>query len=177
MGKVGRPPKYSPERVAEICKYISEGHTKETAAKAAGITPATFYEWANIYSEFSDAVKRAEADFRDWEMNGILKDAKASLKTLICGQEYEEIKTEYEQNPLEPTKPRIKKQYRTTKKVLPNVTAVIFALCNRDPENWKNRISQELSGKVETDGASNVNLSSISDELLGKVMEELKGKE
>lgn len=172
--KVGRPPKYSPERVAQICELIARGETKETAAKAAGITPATFCEWQNTFPEFLEAVKRAEADFREWEQNGILKDAKASLRTLICGLEYEEIKTEYEQNPTEPNKPRIKKQYRTTKKVLPNVTAVIFALCNRDPENWKNRISQELSAKVETDGSSNVNLKSIPDNLLEQVMNALK---
>lgn len=177
MAKAGRKPTYNPERVEIILKSLEAGETVKVACQKGGISHDTFYEWKKQFPEFTEAVKNAENVFREWEMNGILSDAKRSLKQLICGYEYEETKTEYERDPANPMKPRIKRQSVTSKKVLPNVTAVIFALCNRDPENWKNRVAQELSGKVETDGASNVNLSSISDELLGKVMEELKGKE
>ena len=171
--KAGRPPKMTPERVAIICKCLSDGDTVETACKIAGISEDTFSRWKENYTDFADAVKRAKKDYEEWERNGILHDSISSLKKLICGIEYEEIKTEYVND--ESGQPTIRKQTRTTKRVLPNVTAVIFALCNRDPENWKNRISNEISGKLDTETDMGINLKEIPDDLLAKVIESIKG--
>lgn len=165
---------YTPERVKRICDAIERGETNETAAKIGGIHVSTFCEWQNSKPEFSEAVKRAKAAFEDWQMNGILEDARKSLKTLVCGQEYEEIKTEYEND--KSGNPRIKKQTRVTKKILPNPTAVIFALCNRDPEHWQNRVNNELSGKIETETKSNISLANVPDDLLAKVIDAINGK-
>lgn len=174
MAKRGRQPMYTPERVKIICDALARGETQGTAYKLAGIVADTYYRWLKERSEFSEAVKKAQAAFQDWQMNGILEDARKSLKTLICGQEYEEIKTEYEND--KNGNPRIKKQIRITKKVLPNPTAVIFALCNRDPEHWQNRVNTELSGKVETETKSNVSLANVPDDLLAKVIDAINGK-
>lgn len=165
---------YTPERVKRICDAIERGETNETAAKIGGIAVGTFFRWMDEKSEFKDAVKRAKAAFEDWQLNGILEDAKKSLKTLICGQEYEEIKTEYEDD--KAGSPRIKKQTRTTKKIMPNPTAVIFALCNRDPEHWQNRVANEVSGKIETEAKSSVSLSNVPDSLLAQVIDAINGK-
>lgn len=167
---------YNPDRVGKICKAIENGETNATAAKIAGISITTFCEWQAKFPEFAEAVKKAKSAFEDWQMNGILDDARKSLKTLICGQEYEEIKTEYEQDPRNPGEPRIKKQTRITKKVLPNATAVIFALCNRDPANWKNRVSNEIVGKIETETKNDVSLANVPDDLLAQVIEAINGK-
>lgn len=168
---------YSPERVAKICSAIEHGETNETAAKIGGISVTTFCDWQAKKPEFAEAVKRAKSAFEDWQLNGILADAKKSLKTLIMGQEYEEIKTEYEQDPKNPSSPRIKKQTRITKKVLPNATAVIFALCNRDPEHWQNRINNDISGKLTTESSGGgVSLANVPDELLAKVIDAINGK-
>lgn len=176
MAKRGRQPMYTPERVAKICKAIENGETNETAAKIGGIAVSTFCEWQAKKPEFMEAVKKAKAAFEDWQMNGILEDARKSLKTLICGLEYEEIKTEYEQDPKNPNSPRIKKQIRTTKKILPNPTAVIFALCNRDPEHWQNRVSNEISGKIETESKPGITLANVPDNLLAQVIDAINGK-
>lgn len=165
---------YTPERVKRICDAIERGETNETAAKIGGIAVGTFFRWMDQKSEFKDAVKRAKAAFEDWQLNGILEDAKKSLKTLICGQEYEEIKTEYEDD--KAGNPRIKKQTRITKKIMPNPTAVIFALCNRDPEHWQNRVTNEVSGKIETEAKSSVSLSNVPDSLLAQVIDAINGK-
>lgn len=165
---------YTPERVAKICKAIENGETNAVAAKIGGIHVATFCEWQNTKPEFAEAVKRAKATFEDWQLNGILEDAKKSLKTLICGQEYEEIKTEYEND--KNSNPRIRKQIRVTKKVLPNPTAVIFALCNRAPGEWSNRHIQELTGKIETESKPGVTLSNVPDNLLAQVIDAINGK-
>lgn len=175
MAKRGRQPLYTPERVAKICKALENGETKEKAAKMAGIVPQTFCRWMNEKSEFRESVKKAEQAFEDWQLNGILEDAKKSLKTLICGQEYEEIKTEYEND--KNGNPRIRKQTRVTKKVLPNPTAVIFALCNRDPEHWQNRVANEISGKLQTENTgAGVSLANVPDSLLAQVIDAINGK-
>lgn len=173
----GRKPKYTPERVARICKAIENGETNETAAKIGGVSVSTFCEWQATKREFSEAIKRAKEKFEDWQMNGILADAKKSLKTLICGQEYEETKTEYENDPNNPGTPKIKKQTIITRKVLPNPTAVIFALCNRDPENWKNRQTNEITGYLQTETDAKVDLSAVPDELLEQVLAKINGEE
>ena len=175
MAQRGRQAKYTPERVRIICDAIERGETNETAAKLGGIHIATFCEWQNTKSEFAEAVKRAKAAFEDWQMNGILEDARRSLKTLVCGQEYEEIKTEYEND--KNGQPRIKKQTRTTKKILPNPTAVIFALCNRDPEHWQNRVAQDVNGKIDVEQkGSGVSLANVPDSLLAQVIDAINGK-
>ena len=172
--KRGRRLKYTPERVEKICRAIEAGETNEVAAKLGGISVSTFCEWQASKPDFSEAIKKARERFEEWQMNGILEDARKSLKTLICGQEYEEIKTEYEND--KTGNPRIRKQTRVTKKIMPNPTAVIFALCNRDPEHWQNRVTNELSGKIETETKSELSLKNVPDDLLAKVIESINGK-
>lgn len=169
--KMGRPPKCTPERVEKICQALENGESIEMAARMAGITKPTYYDWLEKNLDFSNRVKEAKARFEDWQLHGILEDARKSLKTLICGCEYDETKTEYE--PGEKGLPRIKKQITITKKILPNATAVIFALCNRDPENWSNRHIQELTGRIETESKPNIPLDKIPDELLAQVIESM----
>lgn len=174
--KVGRKPMFTPERVEAILDSLRKGDSDEVAAKIGGISKTTFYEWQNTKPEFADAVKSAKADFEQWTLGEILTDARRGLKVLVCGTEYEEVKTEYEQDPRNPSAPRIKKQTRQTKKILPNATAVIFALCNRDPDHWQNRVSQELSGKIETEQSTEVSLANVPDSLLEQVIDAIYKK-
>lgn len=165
---------YTPERVAKICKAIEDGETNAMAAKIGGIAISTFCEWQAEKPEFMEAVKRAKAAFEDWQLNGVLEDAKKSLKTLICGQEYEEVKTEYKSDAN--GQPVIKSQVRTTKRILPNATAVIFALCNRDPEHWQNRINADVNSKVTAETKTDLSLANVPDDLLAQVIEAINGK-
>ena len=174
---MGRPPKYTPDRVAKILDAIKQGDGVEIAAKKAGVSPSQFYDWQAKKPEFSEAVKAAKAEFEEWELKDLLQDAKKSLKVLICGQEYDETKTEYEQDPKNPAQPRVKRMTTTRKRVLPSATAVIFALCNRDPEHWQNRVAQEISGKLDTDGRTEVSLAKVPDELLAQVIEAINGSD
>ncbi len=58
----GRPTKYSPATVKLVCEGISKGMPFKYAAARAGISTDTLCTWRNTYPEFSDAIKRAEAD-------------------------------------------------------------------------------------------------------------------
>ena len=162
----------TPERVAIICKSIASGDPIQTACKLAGISDETFSRWLDNV-EFAEAIKKAKKDFEEWEMNGILETAKRGLKKLLEGEEYEEVTTEYVND--DKGNPTIRKQTRKTKKIPSSATATIFALCNRDPDGWKNRISNEISGKIDTEAETNLNLKDIPDDLLAQVIESIKG--
>lgn len=167
--------KYTPECVESICQALRNGCTDLDAARAAGISKDTFYEWIKTAPDFADLVKKAKREFQEWEFYGILADAKKSLKTLICGIEYEETKTELvrEQGKGEM---KIVKQTKTTKRVPPSATAIIFALCNRDPEHWQNRVASDITAKVDADTKADVSLASVPDDLLAQVLECIKNK-
>ena len=63
------------------------------------------------------------------------------------------------------------------KRVPPSATAIIFALCNRDPEHWQNRVSNDISGKIETENkGAGVSLANVPDSLLSQVIEAINGK-
>lgn len=169
-----RQSKCTPERVEIICKIIADGGTDIEAARNAKISKDTFYTWLKEKPDFADAVKNARKRFEEWEMNGILGDAKKSLKTLILGQDYEEIKTEYE--PGKSGQPQIRKQTITKKRIPPNATAIIFALCNRDPDNWSNRHINEIEGKIQTESKPGVSLANVPDDLLGQIIDIINTK-
>lgn len=65
---IGRPTKLTPDVQEIVVKAIRSGATHDIAAMAAGIHRDTFYDWKSrgeagepIYSDFSDALKTAEA--------------------------------------------------------------------------------------------------------------------
>ena len=65
-----RPTKLSPQRQAQICEYVAQGSSREVAARACGVDPATLYRWmqrgeaepAGIYRKFCEAIKKADAE-------------------------------------------------------------------------------------------------------------------
>jgi transposase len=65
-----RPTKLNPERQAQICGYVAEGHSREVAAQACGVAATTVYRWMkrgeanpdSSYGEFCTALKRADAE-------------------------------------------------------------------------------------------------------------------
>jgi hypothetical protein len=67
---VGRPTKLTPQVQKRICAAIKAGNYASVAARAAGITEATFHNWMKAgegqesgeFFEFFEAVKKAEAE-------------------------------------------------------------------------------------------------------------------
>tara|TARA_Y100001963_G_scaffold132701_1_gene191575 strand:+ start:299 stop:763 length:465 start_codon:yes stop_codon:yes gene_type:complete len=68
---MGRKTKCTPKTIARVAEGLRIGMTHELASQYGGINPDTFYEWlklarqpdcAECYSEFSEAIKAAEAD-------------------------------------------------------------------------------------------------------------------
>ena len=67
---MGRPTKRTAERQERLLQALRAGNYREASARAAGISPATLYNWlrrgaaesSGVYREFLEAVERAEAE-------------------------------------------------------------------------------------------------------------------
>jgi len=169
----GRKGKYTPENIQKVCKAIAQGKTDKDACKTINITTKTYYDWLQKKSEFCNAIKNAKREYEDWQNTELVKDAKKSLKELICGYTQTTTKTRKYKNAQ-----GVWQEETTTevKKMPPSSTAIIFALCNRDPEHWQNRISNEIAGKIETEAKQTVSLANVPDELLGQLIDCIQNK-
>lgn len=171
--KKGRKPQWTDAKVEIMCKAIAQGKSYKEAYTAARLSKQTFFRHLNEDSDFRDAVKKAESEYQDWYDAQIVVDCKRSLLELIRGYEYDEVTTETGTDLR--GKPVSKKKI-THKKVGPNPTAIIFALCNRDPDNWKNRVNNEIIGKIDTDSKQELSLKHVPDDLLAQVIDAINKK-
>ena len=58
---MGRPTKLTPELQERVCQLLRAGNFVDAAVKAAGISPATHYDWIKR----GDPGRRAKKDARD----------------------------------------------------------------------------------------------------------------
>ena len=172
--KKGRKPQWTDTKVEIMCKAIAAGKSYKDAFTAARVSKATFYAHLANDSDFLDRVKKAEQEYQDWYDSQLVVDCKRSLIELVNGYEWDETTTEHALNKAGKMV-EVKKKV-VHKKAAPNPTAIIFALCNRDPEHWQNRVNNELSGKIETETKSNISLANVPDDLLAKVIDAINGK-
>ena len=99
------------------------------------------------YSEFSESIKKAEAERTAF----FVAEAKKSLLKKIQGYTVQEKHVitvgsgKFDVNGREI--PRIKEQKVVDKHYQPDTAAIIFTLTNGEPENWKNRQNNEVTGK------------------------------
>src|SRR5690606_4320989 len=139
--------KYNKKLVKEICDLLASGkHSIEDTCKIVGIAKQTYYFWKDKKTEFADAVENAEVK----RLEAYKEMAVSGLAKLLDVHEYEEVTTEYEND--KAGKPKIKGQKRVLKKIMPNPTAVIFTLTNRDNANWKNRQNTDITSKGDKIG-------------------------
>ena len=172
--KKGRKPQWTEVKVEIMCKAIADGKSYKDAMKAAKVGHTAFYKHLSEDADFADKVKNAEKKYQDWYDSQLVVECKRSLIELVRGYEWEETTTET--IPGKDGKATITKTKVVHKRAAPNPTAIIFALCNRDPEHWQNRVNQELSGKIETETKQNVSLSNVPDDLLAQVINAINGK-
>ena len=88
----------------------------------------------------------------------IVAEAKKSLVKMIRGYTVQEKKTvtcDSGRKDEETGKPivKVKEHSVIDKHIQPNVAATIFALVNRDPDNWKNKQDTSMDLKAEVTGS------------------------
>ena len=172
--KKGRKPQWTDTKVEIMCKAIAAGKSYKDAFTAARVGKTAFYAHLRNDANFADRVKKAEQEYQDWYDSQLVVDCKRSLTELVRGYEWDETTTE--SVTAKDGKTKITKTKVVHKKAAPNPTAIIFALCNRDPEHWQNRVNNELSGKIETETKSNISLANVPDDLLAKVIDAINKK-
>ena len=117
------------DALLRVTGWARDGLTDEQVARNMGIGYSTFREWLNKYPALLAALKKGKAPVDMEVENALLKRA--------LGYEYEEVCTEITELPGGKKRKHIKK---TTKMVLPDVTAQIFWLKNRRPGRWRDKI-------------------------------------
>ena len=173
--KKGRKPQWTETKVDIMCKAIATGKSYKDAFTGARVSKAAFYAHLANDKDFQDRVKKAETEYQDWYDSQLVVECKRSLMELVRGYEYDETTTETGTDGR--TGKPVTKTKVVHKKVGPNPTALIFALCNRDPEHWQNRVTNELSGKVTTETTGNgISLANVPDSLLAQVIDAINGK-
>lgn len=155
--------KYSEKIAQQIFDLIAKGeHTDRDVCLQVGITPQTFIEWKNTKADFAELIEEAYVE----RQAAFAKMARSGLAKLIDVYEYEEVTTEALTDSRGRT--RIIRNAKTvTKKIMPNVNAVIFALTNAEPERFKNLQSLKVDHTTKGDKINQgIDLSKLSfDEL------------
>lgn len=138
--------KYAPwltdDGLLRVEGWAREGLIDAQIAHNMGIAYSTFKDWLNRFPALLAALKKGKAPVDLEVENALLKRA--------LGYEYEETTTEIEEIPTNKKDEdgniifRRKKHIRkTTKQVLPDVTAQIYWLNNRRTDRWRNRKAVE----------------------------------
>ncbi len=172
--KPGRKPQWTDAKVEIMVKAIAAGKSYKDAFTAARVGKTAFYSHLGNDANFAEKVKKAEQEYQEWYDSQLVVDCKRSLLELVQGYEWDETTTELaldKKGKMVEVKKKI-----VHKKAAPNATAIIFALCNRAPEEWSNKHIQEISGKLETETKQAVSLASVPDELLAQVIDAINGK-
>lgn len=157
------------KRIIDMVKSDTYTHTE--ICDACGISRRIFYYWREQNPEFDQDVRDAE----DARMQDLVKVAKRSLRRKVEGYTVDETQVlsipSKEKDANGKPKPVIKEQRTTHRHVAPDTAAIIFTLTNGDPDNWRNRQTNEVTGK---DGAPL--FKDISDSDLDKRIAELERK-
>lgn len=130
----------APEGLLKIQGWARDGLSDKQIAHNIGITQTTLYEWQKRFPELSEALKKGKEVVDREVENAMLKRA--------LGYEYDEVTQEpVTDKDTGVTEMRVTK--RVTKQIVPDVTAQIFWLKNRKPEEFRDKRDVELSGSVD----------------------------
>lgn len=144
----------APEGLLKIQGWARDGLSDKQIAHNIGITQTTLYEWQKRFPELSEALKKGKEVVDREVENALLKRA--------MGYEYTEVTQEPVKNK-DTGEVQMRVTKRVTKQIVPDVTAQIFWLKNRKPEEFRDKRDVELSGSVD--------LGSIIEKARGRVDE------
>jgi hypothetical protein len=157
VNKRGPKSKYDPAMHPQLAKWMCRaGAIDEDIAKEFGVSIGTLKRWKNEYPELRSALKTSK-DFID----SLVED---SLLKRALGYSYEETEVSMADDG-EDGKKKKKRIKKITKQVLPDTTAQIFWLKNRQKRNWR----QEPEPAVSNEGEA---AKQFLDALKGKAAEE-----
>lgn len=140
--------KYNQKIVKAICDIIAkDSYTIAEICAMVGISESCYYNWQANVVEFGEAIKKAREKYDEM----VVREAKKSLMKKIQGYTIQEKHTIYTESAVKDIsgnpKPKIKEQKVVDKHFQPDTVAIIFALTNKAPDEYRNRQSNEITGK------------------------------
>ena len=137
----GRPSKYETHikpHLEQIKKWAEQGATERQIAKQLGVAYSSFCLYKTKYPELSELLKSKD-------MKPLVEELRSALVKKALGFEYKEKKEYIKEDP--ETGNKVKYLEITTKKALPDTTAIFGALNIYDPEYVRDRKNHELRKK------------------------------
>lgn len=125
----------TPALLKKVEKLAAKGLYLTEIADQLGWSEATIHKYKSSNVELAEAIKRGQQkDIRE-TVNALTKRVK--------GYSYTEVTKERAKNG------RLVVTKEVKKRVPPSDTAIIFKLVNKDPDNYKHKSEQVVSGDVE----------------------------
>lgn len=143
----GRPTRYKKEFAVQAAKLCKLGATDKDLADFFGVVEQTVNNWKKSHPEFFESLKDAK--------NELDSKVERSLFERATGYEHSEDKI-FNAN----GEPLI---VPTVKRYPPDTTAAIFWLKNRKPQEWRDKVDLEHSGKVDNIN-HNIDYSKMTDD-------------
>jgi hypothetical protein len=160
--------KYNQRVVKKIVDlFKSDTYTVAEICESVRIGKRTYYDWMLQYPDFKEAIENAREEFNE----KIIIEARHSLRKKVNGYTVRETKvvtvpgTAKDANGM-PT-PVIKEQSVNERHIAPDTAAIIFTLTNGDPEHWKNRQNNEVTGAGGKNLLDNKSIEDLKVELNG----------
>lgn len=135
-----RGPRYDPLTYPEKARqWAKEGLLDWMIAERFGVCRQRITEWMAKYTDFADAIKKGKEDAINQVENALFKRA--------MGYKYEETKVIAEAGP-DGKAGKVTRVEKIEKSLAPDVTAQIFILKNKLPDEYKDVNRQEHSGTI-----------------------------
>lgn len=130
----------SHDGLLKIEGWARDGLIDEQIAKKMGISASTLYVWKDKYNKISESLKKGKEVVDREVENALLKRA--------LGYEYVEKTKELVKDP-ETGERKLVVTKEITKSVIPDVTAQIFWLKNRKPNEWRDKPVYEDTSELD----------------------------
>lgn len=154
---MGRPTKYKAEFAEQAMKLCRLGATDKELADFFGVSESTLNKWKLAHKAFSESIKSGK----------LVADSEVADKLFkrATGYQHEALKImQYEGDPV---------TVAYTEHYPPDTTACIFWLKNRQPDKWRDKVQQEVSGPNGGPVTSVVHQATMTPEKLEEVARRL----
>lgn len=131
-----------PDGLLRISAWARDGLTNEQIAHNMGITKKTLYEWINKYSDLRNALKTSKEIADIAVENALYK--RAVGYTYI--EQTKELQTVIDPDTGEKTQKLVVTK-EVTKEVMPDTTAQIYWLSNRQNAKWRRNPDTDVDNK------------------------------
>lgn len=164
----GRPSKYKEEYDEQVYKLCLLGAIDKDIADFFEVEEQTINNWKNEHPSFFESLKKGKklADMN--VVNSLYNRANGSVVTKQTA--FKVKRTKIDQGTGKILTDEAVEIVDIKEELPPDTTAIIFWLKNRNPDNWRDKISTEITGK---DGAPLIPPIIVRDQKTSDIVNEL----